>query len=944
MHEPSEIDINDPQNKPKNVNIHERVTQFPISADEMDSRRLYQKEYDYLCYMAQARDWISRLTDTPMNNNIEFKNCIRKGEIFVKLASVLTQTRIRIYENEDLVYRHTDNHNLFLRALRKLNMRECYLYVTIDAYNATNVPSVIYCIHALSNLCEKLGFDLRIEKDKTYHFSETELTSVKKDIDQFSQLDFESIGHEEVTESSYMKDPENMKKILTDMIGLKLRDIKYKIDINNVKGTVKAKLVKMGSNVASPVQNYLTNKAKEKIQSVYGEEYSDNLKKIFRSFLRRNSMKEIFLGNASIYSIKEVLKRQPVGLKTLLDCKHGQIATIMEENTAIETEIDDILASIDYILENKRINMGMAIETIPFENNKRFKEIFHTIRSDPRLLLDILSKIEKHELFEFIPTYIVPLLSVSSQRDQFLALRIIDEDFSEFGASLYTDSVDENEMYSLSFKIISDLFKVSDDAKKICLDLLVDESVKISSSQIEYAQSLAHIREIVEDTIDKIENIQFPHYVLHFFSSRNDKSDLMYFYKEFVSPFMTSPDAFFDPPQFEIRRDTWLTIDKVFSGIITGYFEEDYFRPLIPWSQEIFKRFSDIFEEMKSNSSIPVQHGDSRVNRPTLRFDYKVLNLFLSKIKIFTTCSPTFNALLKEVEFYSFINNQPVKFHLNPIIDKSTSSQIEDLIDVIRVSTGKDLPSILNRRSTLDEELNYKKLLNYRNIIRQRFSSEADEPDEDLNISFLINDDFESTTETSTVCDSKTRIDINDRINHLDRLKEKLKKIEIDSEILAKICHRVEESQKLVSQKRNEMRLLVKTIQNLKKKKAYLHIKKKSYKEYYNSLLDTYFKQKQGNCSRKSFYGTFKYSEKYLIKNMILFTQTTSQSANFYISCDNAGKLNISVYDSRNILLNSFNLNFDHLLKMKEQKTITCGSYEYNPKGLIRIVNECYLQ
>lgn len=105
-----EIDINDPKAKPETVTIHNR--NCPLTSDEMDKNRKYNKEYEYLCFMAQARDWVSRITGKEMTTNQEFKKEIQKGEIFIKLISTILDQEIVLFESSKLKYKHSDNHNI----------------------------------------------------------------------------------------------------------------------------------------------------------------------------------------------------------------------------------------------------------------------------------------------------------------------------------------------------------------------------------------------------------------------------------------------------------------------------------------------------------------------------------------------------------------------------------------------------------------------------------------------------------------------------------------------------------------------------------------------------------------------------------------------------------------------------------------------------------------
>lgn len=948
MKEDIEIDLNDMSLKPIRKNIHERNNQEVVSAKEMDENRRYEKEYEYLCYMAQARDWISELIDCKIKTNSEFKEKLRKGEILAQLASVISNHKVKVYENPQLVYRHTDNHNVFLNFCRSIDMHPCYFYVVLDAYNEINTPSVIFCLHALSNHLGKLGYNRRIEK-KDYIFTEKELCSAQKDIENFTQFDFTKIGNtiDEKDSGTFFTSEEQVSKVLNDLI-------KMKLNRSNDEVTEEERILKMVGSIPDNMKNFLNLKIKEKVNQKYNSEHSNVLKRYIRAFLQRNAMKEIFLGKASLFSIKQVLKRQSIESLYLIECMHEKIINKIKENTDIEEEIDDILTSIELILDSKRLHSGLSSVPMPIENNKKFEKIFNLIRSDPKILLETLSKIDQHELEDFIPRYIIPLFSNSSTRDQFLILQLIDEDFSSFTNDLYSEENDSSVIHNLSFRVIIDLFRSSDVAKKICSELLITDRIRFSTVKEEYTKSLTQIKEIVKRTIEKLRHVEFPTYVAYFFAGRNKKSDLEFFYEEFISPFIAAPDAFYKKPNFKFDRNALLAIDAVFMGAIKGQFSSDYYKPLSAWAQEAKVQLEMIFEEMMQKTTSTISFGLFRAHKPSIKFQYKELNDFLNKIKIFTTQSREYNELVNSTHLYSYIDNDCIKLNLNPIIRKNTYSEIDNLIDIIRVSDGKDLFNILKRKSTEKEEMKYKKLVNFKNLIRKRLNTEDDtrgDSDEKSIDEMSINDECDSSNERtfadveSIISDNGFNIYNQKRL--LDDLKENIQIKEISREIIGKICERIEEIQILICQKKMEMKINNKTLLNLKKQNNYLKIRKQAVIDYNNSLLESYFKKTDGNCSKKSIYGTYRYTLNKLLRKEILtyfsMESLDKDQIKFYFGCDQPGLINICIYH-KNQLLETHTISYSEMLKSKDERGIQIGGALFNPKGLLRIVNDCYFE
>ena len=85
-----------------------------------------------------------------LGETITLEERLRNGIYLARLAKHFEPTVVKkIFEAENLQFRHSDNIVFFLAALRKLGLPQVFYFETIDLYEKKNIPKVIYCIHAL---------------------------------------------------------------------------------------------------------------------------------------------------------------------------------------------------------------------------------------------------------------------------------------------------------------------------------------------------------------------------------------------------------------------------------------------------------------------------------------------------------------------------------------------------------------------------------------------------------------------------------------------------------------------------------------------------------------------------------------------------------------------------------------------------------------------------
>ncbi|GAA5926398.1 Iqg1p [Sporobolomyces koalae] len=161
----------------------------------LDRQRHNMVAYEYLCRLAEARDWLennitTRREDAPPlwgHEISEFEQSLRNGYALAHLARSLGSERCQgpIYTDPVRHFRQTQNIAIFFQFLDEVELPDIFRFETVDLYDGKNLPKVVYCIHALSLFLYKQGLtagmnDLlgRIE------FTEDELGATQQGLDK----------------------------------------------------------------------------------------------------------------------------------------------------------------------------------------------------------------------------------------------------------------------------------------------------------------------------------------------------------------------------------------------------------------------------------------------------------------------------------------------------------------------------------------------------------------------------------------------------------------------------------------------------------------------------------------------------------------------------------------------------------------------------------------
>ncbi|KAH9360211.1 hypothetical protein HPB48_016880 [Haemaphysalis longicornis] len=161
------------------------------SSDEMDEKRELRMAYLYLCHLEETRLWLSSCIGEELPSATGLEESLRNGVYLARLSHFFAPDVVplrKIYDADQRVYRergpcfrHTENINHWLNAMRSVGFPEYFFPDPFDLYEKKNLPKVIYCLHALSLYLFKLGKTSRIKELRgKLHFSDDEVEQVRR--------------------------------------------------------------------------------------------------------------------------------------------------------------------------------------------------------------------------------------------------------------------------------------------------------------------------------------------------------------------------------------------------------------------------------------------------------------------------------------------------------------------------------------------------------------------------------------------------------------------------------------------------------------------------------------------------------------------------------------------------------------------------------------------
>ncbi|GAA6016992.1 hypothetical protein JCM11491_006122 [Sporobolomyces phaffii] len=204
----------------------------------LDRQRHNMVAYEYLCRLAEARDWLennitTRREDAPplWGEEIgEFEQSLRNGYALAHLARSLGSDRCQgpIYTDPVRHFRQTQNIAIFFQFLDEVELPDIFRFETVDLYDGKNLPKVVYCIHALSLFLYKQGLTAGMnDLVGRLEFTEDELGATQQGLDKsgvrmpnFAGLNKAMDRHEPAPETPEQRQQRELLAATEGIIGL----------------------------------------------------------------------------------------------------------------------------------------------------------------------------------------------------------------------------------------------------------------------------------------------------------------------------------------------------------------------------------------------------------------------------------------------------------------------------------------------------------------------------------------------------------------------------------------------------------------------------------------------------------------------------------------------------------------------------------------------------
>ncbi|KAK2707604.1 ras GTPase-activating-like protein IQGAP1 [Artemia franciscana] len=178
-----------------------------ITAEKLDQKRRENLAYEYLCHLEEAKKWIEACIREELPAIGDLEENLRNGVYLAKLGNffapgIASRTKIfdvnqERYRCSGLHFRHIDNINHFLQAMRSVKFPEIFYPETTDIYERKNMPRLVYCIHTLSLYLFRIGKAPQIQDlYGKVQFTDEEISAMSEELKKYglSIPQFQKIG------------------------------------------------------------------------------------------------------------------------------------------------------------------------------------------------------------------------------------------------------------------------------------------------------------------------------------------------------------------------------------------------------------------------------------------------------------------------------------------------------------------------------------------------------------------------------------------------------------------------------------------------------------------------------------------------------------------------------------------------------------------------------
>ena len=102
-------------------------------------------------------EWMETVLGTKLEHDVQ--NTLKSGVVLLQLISKITSTPYTI-DNSKLAFKQMENVSRFCNECRKVGVPDQENFVTLDLYEAKNLPKVIECLGSLARNATQKGYNV----------------------------------------------------------------------------------------------------------------------------------------------------------------------------------------------------------------------------------------------------------------------------------------------------------------------------------------------------------------------------------------------------------------------------------------------------------------------------------------------------------------------------------------------------------------------------------------------------------------------------------------------------------------------------------------------------------------------------------------------------------------------------------------------------------------
>lgn len=767
------------------MSVHEAISRDKkLSLVEIDDLRKNNGAYNYLCHLEECKQWIESMIKKEYRDINDFENQIPNGIDLCLLALTYAPDCIRkIYygkekdkthgEND---YKYTDNIHFFINSLRFIKLPDVFIFDTVSLYERKNIPSVIFCLHALSHYLTYKGFCSKgIKPVYGVDFSQALLDEKDKELKERERMgiripEFDSI--KKVIHKDIIEIFQTMVKVSRGIKSTKEQAEREKMLKKKLEDELNENLCEKEKTILCARKEIIKCRALCLIRDGLIRNAQVALKARLRTFIYEKSFKELFTKqNISIFTFKFYLFVFFENYKEVE--KEREIERIVEEcniikndNYDIESYVDELIARVGLLLNNKLKICNISVikprlEDVIASNYQfeldNYNFIFNILQTEPEWFLDILESVEKPN--DFVLKFMTAFFCRGRREEKYLVdfIHLAFNTFRENDESILDDKIfiSVKTLMNAFFRGTSSKFKedifviignletydIENDPSVIfnnIYDKIVtrEEALKnetVAKVFLARAKTLRVIIKTIVDTIQK--NIsEIPFAVRLYLKKINElfagpgllsEHVVSFFYKEFIYPFVIGPDVFEDIKVTTDLRNKLKIVVKCFQSFVEG---ESYLslNVLSKYFNDENVRFRNIVKDLIAVNDINNEFSYYiSEQRPFLVFSCRHANelIQIAKENIKDEDVIYYAEVFEKIKNVEVLpdSEKMLTFYLNKFIvteQKNTTLEMMiksakmRIVELLRIANGRNLHDLLVRKSTEREEVAYQCIIN----------------------------------------------------------------------------------------------------------------------------------------------------------------------------------------------------------------------------------------